>query len=333
MSDKDINNFTSSTIYTINKRRLNLSSIDWVKWGIPVAFLAMCIFFSISSPRFLRMSNFINVAKQSSSLAVMSWGVTLIIISAGIDLSVGSVVALVSVISAMLLKDFGLGFALLGGVMVSVIIGLIDGIIVSKLKLPAFIVTLGMMSIARGSALTITGGIPVFGLESNTFKWIGQGDILGIPFMLLVAIATGVITYLLLNKTKFGLYIYSIGGNEEASIYSGIPVEKIKILIYLYSGLLVGIAGILLTSRVNSGQPLMGSGMELEAIASVIIGGTSLFGGKGSIEGTFFGVILISILHNGLNLLGISTFIQQVIVGIVIILSVLTSVIRFKSKR
>lgn len=314
----------------MEKEKLNLSSIDWVKWGIPAAFLLMFIFFSISTPNFLRINNFINIAKQSSSLAVISWGVTLIIISGGIDLSTGSVVALVSVISTMLLKDFGLGFALLGGVMLSVIIGLLDGVIISKLKLPPFLVTVAMMSIARGCALTLTAGVPIFGLKNDAFKWIGKGDIFGIPFMMIIALATGVITYLLLNKTKFGLYIYSIGGNEEAAMYSGVPVEKIKILIYLYSGLLVGISGLMLASRVNSGQPLMGSGLELEAIAAICIGGTSLFGGKGSIEGTFFGVILMGVLQNGLNLLGVSTFVQQIVVGIAIILSVLLSVIRFK---
>lgn len=324
------NKYLSQFVSSIKEKKFVLSSIDWVKWGVPAAFLLLFIFYSISSPRFLRISNFINIAKQSSGLAIISWGMTLAMITGGVDLSAGSVVALVSVVTAMLLKEFSLGFALFGGIMVSVIIGLIDGIIIGKFKLPAFIITVGMMQIARGCALTLTNGKPIFGLGSKAFRWLGQGDIFGIPFMMLIVIITGIISYFLLSKTKFGLNIYAIGGNEEAAIYSGVPVVKIKILTYMYLGLLVGIAGVLLTSRVNSGQPLMASNLELEAIAAVCIGGTSLFGGTGSIEGTFFGIILMSVLTNGLNLLGVSTFVQRIIVGMVIILSVFTSSLRFK---
>ncbi|NPV30578.1 MAG: ABC transporter permease [Firmicutes bacterium] len=305
-----------------------LRRIDWGELGVPIAVILLCIIFSFISPNFLTFDNLANVGRQSAALALVAWGMTLIIISAGIDLSAGSVVAFVSVVTATVIKSNGAAAGILAGLVIGTLFGLLNGVLIAKVKLPPFVVTLGTMSIARGAALTYTGGVPVFGLNSKFFAWLGSGNLIGIPVIILIAFLGLVVTYVILRYTKFGVYTYAIGGNETAAYWAGIPVDKYKVLIYTYGGFLTGLGGVLLAARVNSGQPLLGTGLELQAIAAVCIGGTSLFGGQGSIIGTLFGVILIGVLNNALNLLGISSFVQQIIIGITIIIAVLVSILR-----
>ena len=305
------------------KQRFDLEAL-----GVPLAFIVLCGIFSLLSPNFLTFTNISNIGRQVASMAIVSCGMTVIIISAGIDLSPGAVVALISIAAASVLLQYGFVLAVIAGILVGVIFGLAAGILVGVARIPPFITTLGFLSVARGIALTSTNGVPVFGLRSEAYDFLGKGLILGIPVSVIVTLLCFMATHLLLTRTRLGVYAYAIGGNEEAAIMTGVPVVWYKILIYSFGGLMTGIAGVLLGARVNSGQPLLGTGLELQAIAAVVIGGTSLFGGKGTVIGTFFGVLLIGVLSNGLNLLSVSSFVQQIVIGAVIIIAVLVSVLR-----
>jgi inositol transport system permease protein len=252
----------------------------------------------------------------------------MIILTAGIDLSVGSVAALVSVVAATIIKSHGTAMGIFAGIGVGVLAGVVNGFFVGRVRMPPFVVTLAMMSAARGAAMTYTGGVPVFGLESPVLEFIGQRSVLGIPVSAIVAMAGFVAVYLILTRTRYGVALYAIGGSEPAAMLAGIPITRYLVYVYTLGGLLTGISGILLTGRMNSGQPLIGSGLELQSIAAVCIGGTSLFGGRGSVVGTAFGLLLVGMLTNGLDILGISSFVQQIIIGVVILVSVLVSLRR-----
>jgi inositol transport system permease protein len=319
---------TKSTPEETSPRSRFFQRLDLETLGVPIAFIVLCGIFSLLSPNFLTFTNLSNIGRQVASIAIVSCGMTMIIISAGIDLSPGAVVALVSVVAASVLLELGFLPAIIAGILVGVAFGLAAGVLVGVARIPPFIVTLGFLSVARGMALTYTNGVPVFGLRSPAYDFLGKGAILNVPVSVLIALLSFVVTHLLLTRTKMGIFVYAIGGNEEAAIMTGVPVVRYKILIYIFAGLMTGIAGVLLGARVNSGQPLLGTGLELQAIAAVVIGGTSLFGGKGNIIGTFFGVLLIGVLSNGLNLLSVSSFVQQIVIGAVIIIAVLVSVLR-----
>jgi ribose/xylose/arabinose/galactoside ABC-type transport system permease subunit len=296
--------------------------LNWEALGLPVMTLIVGAVFWYLTPAFLTVSNLANVARQVSILALLSWGQTVVILSAGIDLSVGAVLATVSVYAADGMLEHGVAGFLAYGLAVGVLAGLVNGVLIGKIGLAPFIATLGMLSIARGVALTHSGGVPVFGLPDSKIYWIGNGYVGEIPAPVIFAVAGLVLTWILLYRTRFGTYVYAIGGNEESAKLAGINVARVKILIYTWTGLLVAVGSLIMTARVRSGQPLLGSGLELQAIAAVVIGGVSLFGGKGRLMGTVWGVILIGILSNGLNLTGVSTFVQQIVIGAVIIVAV-----------
>ena len=296
--------------------------LSWETVGLPIAFLGLLVIFSIFSPQFLSVSNITNVLRQVAPLALLAFAQTIVIISAGIDLSQGSIVGLVSVVTAMVLLATNMWVGILAGLLAGLLIGLFNGVLTAKTKIPPFIVTLGMLSVARGAALTLTGGLPIFNLEADKFFFLGSGYIFHIPVPVYFAVIGFGLTYVILQLTPLGRYCYAIGGNEETVRLAGINVAKYKILIYTLSGLFSGIAGVLLTARVISGQPLLGTGYELQAVAAVVIGGTSLFGGVGRIGGTILGVLFVGILNNGLNLLGVSTFVQQIVIGFTIIVAV-----------
>lgn len=255
--------------------------------------------------------------------AILAFGVTFVIISGGIDLSIGSILAVSGVVAAYFANadtgnlSLSIFFALLAGTLM----GTVNGIITVFSKVPPFIVTLGSMTIGRGLALLISDGKPISNLL-DTFNFIGNGEILGIPISILLLIITFLVSTFILDQSILGRYIKAIGGNEMAAYVSGIPIDKIKCLVYSLSGLFAAIAAILLTARINTGQPNAGLGFELDAIAAVIIGGTSTKGGKGSMLGTFIGVLFIGIINNGLDLLNISAYWQQVVMGGIIILAV-----------
>ncbi len=274
------------------------------------------------TPHFLTLSNLSNVAQQTAINAIIAAGMTFVIISAGIDLSVGSIVALAGVVLGSLLSpNMPLPVALAAALVAGSACGLCNGVLIAFGRLPPFIATLGMMSVARGLALLYAHGRPISDF-SERFRFIATGKCLGIPMPVLIMAVVYLLGYFLLTRTKLGRYSYAIGGNEQATRLSGVNVRFYKTLVYGLSGLLSGLAAILLTARLNSAQPIAGIMYELDAIAATVIGGTSLMGGEGKIAGTLVGALIISVLRNGLNLLDVSSYVQQTVIGSVIILAV-----------
>ncbi|GAB3506929.1 ABC transporter permease [Emticicia fontis] len=294
------------------------------QYGILIAFLAVCITLSLSSPQFLTLSNWLIIFTQVSINALLAFGVTFVIITGGIDLSIGSVVAVSGVAAALLAREdsYPVIVPILGGLFAGLLFGLLNGFLITKSKIAPFIVTLGVMTIGRGLALIISKGRPISNL-SESFNFIGGGAILGIPFPIIILFVVFIICSIVLKKTIFGRYVYAVGGNQQAAWASGINVNQVKMAVYALCGLLSGLAGILLTSRITTGQPNAGMSFELDAIAASVIGGSSTSGGVGSIQGTLFGVILIGVLNNGLDLLNVSSYYQQVVMGVIIIGAVL----------
>lgn len=280
---------------------------------------------TILNPDFLSVSNLMNVLRQVSINALIAFGMTFVILTGGIDLSVGSTLALTGAVTAGLMAS-GVDpiFAMLLGLLLGAVLGAINGIIIAKGKVAPFIATLATMTIYRGLTLVYTDGRPVSGLgDSLTFQLLGKGYFLGIPIPVVTMIISFGVLYFILKKTTFGRRVYAVGGNEEASILSGINADRIKIYVYSLLGLLAALASLILTSRLNSAQPTAGEMFELDAIAAVVLGGTSLTGGRGWIVGTLIGALIIGVLNNGLNLIGVTSFFQQVVKGAVILLAVL----------
>jgi len=297
-----------------------------------IGLILMIILISLLSPHFLTVSNILNVLRQISLVAIIAVGMTYVIITGGIDLSVGSVAALSGIITGVFLKNVGIGifFSIILGIGAGILCGLFNGILItSKIKMPPFISTLAMMSIARGLALFITSGRPIFNLPES-FSFLGGGIVIGIPMPIIIMMIIYILAHFHLSYSKTGLYFYAIGGNEEAARVSGIHTNKVKMKAYIISGICSSIAGIVLASRVMVSEPIAGFGYELDAIASVIIGGTNLFGGEGLVLGTLIGAVIMGILRNGLNLLNVSTYLQQVVIGFVIAGMVSISILRRK---
>ncbi|HVQ40333.1 MAG TPA: hypothetical protein VMS31_22520 [Pyrinomonadaceae bacterium] len=275
------------------------------------------------TPHFLTISNLLNVAEQATIIAIIAVGMTFVIITGGIDLSVGSVLAFSGVVMASALqRGVSLPLALTIGLGVGLLCGLVNGLLITVGRLPPFIATLGMMSVARGAALMFTEGRPISGF-GESFRSLATGEIVRVPTPVAIMIVVYIIAHFVLKRTKLGRYTYAIGGNEEATLLSGINVRVYKTLVYGIAGMLAGLAAILLTARLNSAQPIAGMNYELDAIAATVIGGTSLLGGEGTVTGTLIGALIMAVLRNGLNLLSVSSFFQQVVIGSVIILAVL----------
>ena len=295
------------------------------KFGILIAFLLEIVIFSQLSPFFLTADNLLNVSLQASINAIIAAGMTFVILTAGIDLSVGSVVALAGVIVTSVLKiqlPFPAALALAVGAasLFGVVSGAFAGTFVTRFRITPFIATLALMTIWRGLVFVYTEGRPVWELPEN-FAFLGAGRLLGIPVPTWITIIVYVFSYIVLTRTRFGRYVFAVGGNPDAARLAGIRTRFILLSVYIVSGFLSALGGILLASRMNSGQPNAGIMYELDAIAAVVVGGTSLFGGRGSIIGTFIGAMLIAVLRNGLNLMNVSSYLQQVIVGLVILLA------------
>ena len=301
--------------------------------GTLAGLVGLCAVLWILTPHFLTVSNLTNVAQQTALNAVIAVGLTFVIISGGIDLSVGSLVAFSGVVMASLLQSgLPLPLALAAGLATGFACGLVNGLLITLGRLPPFIATLGVMSVARGGALLYTDGRPVSGF-SEDFRWLATGEIFRVPVPVVVMIALYAVAHFVLHRTKFGRYVFAIGGNEEAALLSGVPVRFHKTMVYGVCGLLSALAAALLTARLNSAQPIAGINYELDAIAATVIGGTSLLGGQGSVVGTLIGALIMGVLRNGLNLLGVSSFIQQIVIGAVIILAVLMDMAFKKQKR
>lgn len=290
-----------------------------------IGLLLIIIVISILNPGFLAVNNILNILRQVSINALIAFGMTFVILTGGIDLSVGSILALSSAVTASLLASGVDPFiAVSVGLICGILLGAFNGIIISKGKVAPFIATLATMTIYRGLTLMYTEGRPITGLgDSSFFEMMGRGYFLGIPFPAVTMMISFTVLYIILKKTTFGRRVYAVGGNEEAAILSGIKADRIKIYVYSLAGFLSALAGVILTSRLNSAQPTAGAMYELDAIAAVVLGGTSLTGGRGWIVGTLIGALIIGVLNNGLNLLGVSSFFQQVVKGGVILLAVL----------
>lgn len=298
-------------------------------------FLVMCIILAIASPTFLTPTNIINVFRQISINGILALGMTFVIILGGIDISVGSVAAISGVVASLILEA-GDGMAvpaILGGILAAVIMGVVIGFLVATMRIAAFIASLSILTIARGLALVIAGGVPHM-IYDQEFLQIGSGylwpktsaDAISLPLPVLILIVCIIFVAIILYKTKLGRYIYAVGGNEEAARVSGVNVTKVKFLTFILNGLLCGIAGIVLAARITSGQPAAASGYELDAIAAVIIGGASLSGGAGKVSGTIIGALIIGVLNNGLVLLAVSSYYQQIVQGVIIAIAVILDI-------
>ena len=302
--------------------------------GIIIALLAMFIFLTVfptTRSTFLTPKNMFNILRQNASNLFLATGMTMVIILGGIDLSVGSVIALSGVVAAGCVVNFGLpeavGFA--AAIAVGALVGLFNGFIICKTDIPPFIVTLASMNITKGIALVLTGGAPIRCM-TDAFKFPGAGYVGPVPTPVILMIVIFIIAALMINKTQLGRHIYAVGGNVQAAKFSGISVEKVKFIVYAYTGVMAGIAGVVIASRLYSGQPTAGDGAEMDAIASVVVGGTSMSGGSGRIGGTLIGVLIIGVLNNGLNLMGVDSNFQYIVKGLVILLAVYVDFLRNK---
>lgn len=284
--------------------------------------LGIIVVLSFSSEYFLTVTNLFNVVTQTSINALLAFGMTFVILSGGIDLSVGSVMAVASAVTAGLLTSgLNMVVAIVGGLAAGTGLGLFNGLVISRLAMPAFIVTLAMKSMARGLTLIYTDGQPISGF-SDSFQFLGGGKLGPVPIPVIILAVVLVICYIVLKKTPFGRYVYAIGGSEEAAKLSGIKTKVIKTAVFAISGFMASLSGIVLASRLNSAQPTAGAGYELDAIAAVVLGGTSLTGGRGGILGTLVGALIMGVINNGLNLLNVSSFYQLIAKGTVILLAI-----------
>jgi len=319
----------------LDKKQARRSSIKSVLvsqyFVIIVILLAMGTVMSFLSPVFLTSRNLLNVLLQTSINITVAVGVTMVILTGGIDLGVGSVVALTGVtLGTMLKSNLPISVAFLIAVLVGTLTGIINGLLVSKGRVPAFVATLGMMSAARGLSLIITGGQSIYVFPKSFLNFFGIGYLWFIPMPVVIAAVVVIVAQYILSQTRFGRYVYAIGGNPEAARLAGVKVTLMLIITYMIAGITYAIGGTILTARLNSAQPIAGVGYELDAIAAAVIGGTSLSGGIGTVWGTVLGALIMGVLRNGLNLLNISSYVQQVLIGTVIVGAVLIDRMRNK---
>lgn len=291
-----------------------------------LSLIALFIGLAIASPPFLSSTNLSSVVRQTAVINIMALGMTMIIVAGGIDLSVGAILAFAGLVGTKFMEQHaasaaGIPMGVVIGIVAGCAWGLINGLLTVRLKIAPFIVTLGTLGIIRGLTLLYSGGLPVVGLP-RSFSFLGEGTVLGLPFVLYLLILCAMLTHILLQYTKLGRYAYAVGSNREAAVYAGIPVSFHLVAVYAISGALTGLAGLIEASRLMTGQPTAGLGYELQVIAAVVIGGGSLSGGEGSVVGTLIGAFIMGLLANGCDLLGISPYIQQAVIGAVIILAV-----------
>jgi len=320
MAEKKELIFQGNSIFRSNNKKLS-------RFLFP---LLLILVISILQPSFFTIGNGLNILRISSILFILAAGQTLVILTEGIDLSVGSVVGLTGCIAGSLIIKNGHNIqGILVAMILGSLIGLLNGLIISKIKIPAFIATYGMMMVARGFTIAFMKGEVYWGFN-DTFRFLGAGSIGSIPIPILLALFVFIIIYFILNKTNFGRSIYYIGNNKKAALMSGIDVQKILILVYTLEGLIASLGGLIYLSRLNSAEASLGTGFETDAIAAVIIGGTSFFNAEGNLSNAFIGAITISLLRNAMNLLGISSYWQPLIIGFLIVMIVASEKIPFK---
>lgn len=295
-------------------------------YGVLIALIVLVVGISIASPHFRTFDNFMSLLRQSSINGFIAFGMTCVILTGGIDLSVGSVLALTTAFCAYFIKaGMSVGVAMIIALLCGTFLGTINGLLVTKCRLQPFIATLITMTIYRGLTMIFTGGKPISSLGDSAFlKFIGKGAILKIPFPVIIFLIVFLIFLFLLGKTTFGRKVYATGSNADSAKLAGVKTDRIKLIVYSISGCMASLAGLILLSRLGSAQPTLGSGYELDAIAAVALGGTSMNGGRGKIWGTMIGILIIAVLNNGLNILGVSSYWQDVVKGIVILIAVLS---------
>ncbi|HOB16928.1 MAG TPA: ABC transporter permease [Defluviitoga sp.] len=291
--------------------------------GVFLILIVLMVFLSIATDTFFTASNIFDVLLNSSFIAIMACGMTMVIITSGIDLSVGSVMGFVGMFMAIMMVDYSLPpiIAILLGLAMGTLFGFINGLLVTRAKLPPFITTLGMMSVGRGLAYVMSGGWPVSGFP-DSFMVSGQGHFLGIPLPVIYLLIVAIIAHVFLKYTVLGKHIYAVGGNEKAAKLVGIKAEKVILITYVINGFLAAVSGFLMTSWLGMAQPNAGQGYELDVIAATVIGGTSLSGGDGSILGAVLGAWIMATLRNGMILLRVSSFWQEIVIGVVIVVAV-----------
>ena len=285
--------------------------------------VVIILFFTLITDTFLTSRNILNICRQVSMTGICSVGMTMVLLTGGIDISVGSIIALVGVVSAKLVAEAGMPIfpAMLIGVAVGAFCGLINGIMVARFEVPALITTLAMQTVARGAAYILTSGIPVYGLPEE-IRTLGQGYLLGIPIPVIIMVLIFVFGWWLLEQTRFGRYTYAIGGNQEVARLSGINIMKIKIIIYTLSGFFAGLSGVIMLSRINSGQPNTSEGFEMDVITGAVLGGISVAGGEGKLINVIAGVLIMGMLSNGMTLMNLDEYWQWVVKGIVLLAAV-----------
>lgn len=302
--------------------------------GISIVLLILIVALSLGSKVFLTMDNLMTVLRQVFSNVCLSIGMTYVIILGGIDLCGGALIAMTGVGTVAMIMHAGLPIwlAILLAVLLGAFIGLINGTIITNLKVPAFIVTMAMMNIARGFAYVYTGGTAIRIQSVQAYTQIGVGRLMGIPYQIFYAVILLAVFGVILNKTKFGTYVYAIGGNREAARLSGIPIKKVEIACFTISGFMAALAGVVLSARMYSAQPSVGDGYEMDAIAACVLGGISMQGGVGRISGTIIGVLVIGVINNGLNLLGVNSFWQLVAKGAIILIAITIDTLKTRSR-
>jgi len=310
----------------------NKKDIDWSSVGIFACLVGLFVFFSVFSKSFLSTNNMINILRQISITGICAVGMTTVILTSGIDLSVGSVIGFTSVFGAIMLTN---GVPIIITVIIVLFIGLFAGTIIATcinyLFIPPLITTLGLMTAIRGAVYLISGGMPVYGLPEK-FKFLGQGNVIGIPISVLIMVAVFIVGFIILNKTVFGRSVYGIGGNEEAARLSGVNIKKVIYNVYMLEGFFAALAGLILMSKVNSGQPSAGDGYEMDIITAVVLGGVSVSGGEGKIFKVIIGVLFMGVLANGMLMMNISEYWQRVVKGLVLLVAVAVDIYSKKKR-
>jgi ribose transport system permease protein len=302
-------------------RRLDMLRHYGRQVGLPLVVAALIGLFAATSDVFFSAQNFRNIGVAAAALAAVSFGQTFTILTAGLDLSVGSTVALVSIVGAFAMRSYGVGLGILAALACGTAAGLFNGLVITRLKVFPFIATLATLSIFSGLALSLSAGVPVTGVPVD-FSDLAYELLFGIPVPVVIAAAVLVVSHVILTYTRLGRRIYAVGGNEEAARLSGINIDGVKLAAYALSGFCAAVGSVILTARVASGQPALGASLPLESVAAVVLGGVSLFGGRGSVIGVAFGVMFVSILSNGLNMLNVSSYTQMMVIGAALILAV-----------
>jgi len=319
---------------TLGQELLQRARHVWRQQGTLVAFLVICIAFALTAPGFLTPDNIFNVLRQVAIVGILSVGETFVLLTGGVDLSVASLLAFTGIVSASVeAGHHGTALAVLVALALGAGLGLVQGLVTTRMRIPPFIVTLGGLSAFRGATLLWNGGNPVIGM-GPTYLFFGKGMLGPVPVPVIIFLAAIAICQFVLTRTKFGRFIYAVGGNPEAARLSGLNVDLLVTAVYVISGFFAGLAGLVLTSRLNAADPVTATGWELTAIAAVVIGGTSLFGGTGSMLGTLIGALIIGVINNGLTLMNVPSYYQQIVIGIIIVLAVWSdSLVKGRGKR